>query len=142
MSVRLISYSQPANIIGVDNTQDLVAYCARVSNPSNQNNKETNEKLIRYLIKHGHWSPLEMASVCLEITTTRDIAHQIVRHRSFAFQEFSQRYANPEEMGDMYVPREARLQDGKNRQNSVDLDENSELNQMWLHFQKEIAIYL
>ena len=139
MSVRLISYSQPADIIGVDNTQDLVAYCARVSNPSNQNNKDTSEKLIRYLIKHGHWSPLEMASVCLEITTTRDIAHQIVRHRSFAFQEFSQRYANPEEMGDMYVPREARLQDGKNRQNSVDVDSNSELNQIWLHFQKEVA---
>jgi thymidylate synthase (FAD) len=139
MSVRLISYSQPADIVGLDNTQDLVAYCARVSNPSNQNNKQTSEKLIRYLIKHGHWSPLEMASACLEITTTRDIAHQIVRHRSFAFQEFSQRYANPEEMGDMFVPREARLQDNKNRQNSIDLEEDNDLNTYWLHFQEELV---
>jgi thymidylate synthase (FAD) len=97
--------------------------CAKVSNPNNQINKETSEKLIKYLIKHQHWSPLEMVSACLEIETTRDIAHQIVRHRSFAFQEFSQRYANPEEMGDQFVTRECRLQDTKNRQNSVDTED-------------------
>lgn len=105
--------------------QDLIAFCARVSNPSNQMNEETSTKLIKYLIKHAHWSPLEMVNACLEIDTTRDIAHQIVRHRSFAFQEFSQRYANPKEMGDMFVMREARLQDEKNRQNSVELDLNN-----------------
>jgi thymidylate synthase (FAD) len=104
------------------NIQDLIAFCARVSNPSNQMNEETSTKLIKYLIKNAHWSPLEMVNACLEIDTTRDIAHQIVRHRSFAFQEFSQRYANPKEMGDMFVMREARLQDEKNRQNSVELD--------------------
>jgi thymidylate synthase (FAD) len=104
--------------------QDLIAFCARVSNPSNQVNEETSSKLIKYLIKHAHWSPLEMVNACLEIDTTRDIAHQIVRHRSFAFQEFSQRYANPKEMGDMFVIREARLQDEKNRQNSIELDLN------------------
>ena len=120
MNVRLISYSQPADTISVDNAQDLIAYCARVSNPTNQLNNSTSEKLIRYLIKHGHWSPLEMVSACLEIETTRDIAHQIVRHRSFSFQEFSQRYAKPTAMGSIYVSREARLQDNKNRQNSID----------------------
>jgi thymidylate synthase (FAD) len=104
------------------NIQDLIAFCARVSNPANQMNEETSSKLIKYLIKHAHWSPLEMVNACLEIDTTRDIAHQIVRHRSFAFQEFSQRYANPKEMGEMFVVREARLQDEKNRQNSVELD--------------------
>ena len=92
-NVRLISYSQPDSLLDVGNTQELAAFCARVSNPSNQLNSETSEKLIRYLIKHAHWSPLEMVSACLEITTTRDIARQILRHRSFAFQEFSQRYA-------------------------------------------------
>ena len=102
--------------------QGLVAYCARVSNPANQMNSETSEKLIKYLIKHAHWSPLEMVNACLQIDTTRDIAHQVVRHRSFAFQEFSQRYANPEEMGEQFVIREARLQDTKNRQNSIALD--------------------
>ena len=108
MAVRLISYSQAADTDeDLNDLQELVAFCARVSNPSNQMNKETSEKLIKYLIKHAHWSPLEMVNVCLEIDTTRDIAHQIVRHRSFAFQEFSQRYANPEEMGDMFVIREA-----------------------------------
>ena len=101
--------------------QGLIAYCARVLNPSNQMNSETSEKLIRYLIKHAHWSPLEMVSACLEINTTRDIAHQIVRHRSFSFQEFSQRYADPAEFGDQFVTREARLQDTKNRQNSIAL---------------------
>jgi thymidylate synthase (FAD) len=121
MKVELISYSQPEQYFA-ENTTELVAFCARVSNPSNQMNKETSEKLIRYLIKHKHWSPLEMVNVCLEIETTRDIAHQIVRHRSFAFQEFSQRYANPADMGEMFEMSEARLQDTKNRQNSVDLD--------------------
>jgi thymidylate synthase (FAD) len=137
MSVRLVSYSQPVNIIGIDNIQDLIAYCARVSNPANQMNNETSEKLIRYLIKHGHWSPLEMVSACLEIETTRDIAHQIVRHRSFSFQEFSQRYANPQALGDMFLTREARLQDNKNRQNSVETDDAS-LQDNWEVIQKDV----
>ena len=137
MSVRLVSYSKPVNIIGIDNIQDLIAYCARVSNPANQMNNETSEKLIRYLIKHGHWSPLEMVSACLEIETTRDIAHQIVRHRSFSFQEFSQRYANPAEMGEQFVTREARLQDNKNRQNSVETDDAS-LQDDWEIIQKDV----
>jgi len=124
--VKLVSYSRPTLAfvnegISNDDVLDLVAFCARVSNPSNQMNTETSEKLIKYLIKHQHWSPLEMASACLEINTTRDIAHQIVRHRSFSFQEFSQRYANPEDMGEQFVLREARLQDTKNRQNSIEL---------------------
>lgn len=118
---KLISYSTPASGIDLQDTQDLVAFCARVSNPSNQFNKETSEKLIRYLIKHQHWSPLEMASACLEITTTRDIARQILRHRSFSFQEFSQRYADPTKELD-FVLRDARLQDTKNRQNSIELN--------------------
>jgi len=124
MNVKLVSYSQPSKEFsddGVVNAQELIAFCARVSNPSNQMNKETSEKLIKYLIKHAHWSPLEMVSACLEIDTTRDIAHQIVRHRSFSFQEFSQRYADPKEFGDQFVLREARLQDTKNRQNSIGL---------------------
>jgi thymidylate synthase (FAD) len=124
MNVKLLSYSQPTAEfadLGIDNAQELIAYCARVSNPSNQLNTETSEKLIRYLVKHAHWSPLEMVSACVEITTTRDIARQILRHRSFAFQEFSQRYADPTK--DLnFVTREARLQDTKNRQNSVELD--------------------
>ena len=120
-NVRLISYSKPADLLDVQDTQDLAAYCARVSNPSNQLNSGTSEKLIRYLVKHQHWSPLEMVSACLEITTTRDIARQILRHRSFSFQEFSQRYANPVE--DLaFVLRDARLQDTKNRQNSIEID--------------------
>ena len=121
--VKLISHSTAPEGTGLDNCQELIAYCARVSNPSNQMNKETSEKLIKYLIKHAHWSPLEMVSACLEINTTRDIAHQIVRHRSFSFQEFSQRYANPEDMGDMFELSEARLQDEKNRQNSIETDD-------------------
>ena len=121
MKVRMTSHSTPDNIIGVDDAQELIAYCARVSNPGNQNNRETSEKLIKYLIKHKHWSPLEMVSACLEIETTRDIARQILRHRSFSFQEFSQRYADPTK--DLsFEAREARLQDPKNRQNSVELD--------------------
>ena len=130
MKVRLISYSKPDRVIGVDDVQDLIAYCARVSNPDNQNNSDTAKKLIKYLIKHKHWSPLEMASACLEIETTRDIARQILRHRSFSFQEFSQRYADPTKDLD-FVTREARLQDTKNRQNSVELDSESELHHAW-----------
>jgi len=124
--VRLISYSNPPKnelYVG-ENIQDLIAYTARVSNPSNQLNSETSEKLLRYLIKHKHWSPFEMVSACLEITTTRDIARQILRHRSFSFQEFSQRYANPvEEL--KFVTREARMQDDKNRQNSIEVDDEA-----------------
>lgn len=132
MKVKLISYSQTydeGNIFDHDyqklpnSLQDLIAFCARVSNPSNQINSETSEKLIKYLIKHKHWSPLEMVSACMEIETTRDIARQILRHRSFSFQEFSQRYANPAEFGDQFVVREARLQDTKNRQNSLPCDD-------------------
>ena len=129
MEVRLVSSSAPTAEFadrGIDNVQELIAFCARVSNPSNQLNTETSEKLINYLVKHAHWSPLEMVSACVEITTTRDIARQILRHRSFAFQEFSQRYADP--TTDLsFELREARLQDTKNRQNSVELNmENSE----------------
>ena len=123
MKVKLVSSSQPSAELaaqGIVNAQELVAFCARVSNPGNQTNTETSEKLIRYLIKHRHWSPLEMVSACLEIETTRDIARQILRHRSFSFQEFSQRYA----VADLGVEyKEARLQDTKNRQNSIDTDD-------------------
>jgi thymidylate synthase (FAD) len=121
MKVKLVSYSQPTKEfaeLGIDDAQELVAYCARVSNPSNQLNTETSAKLIKYLVKHQHWSPLEMASACLEIETTRDIARQILRHRSFSFQEFSQRYA----VADLgWELKETRLQDTKNRQNSIEL---------------------
>ena len=117
MNVKLGSYSKPV-LEGLDTPTDLVAFCARVSNPSNQINSETSEKLIKYLVKHQHWSPLEMATMCLEIETTRDIARQILRHRSFSFQEFSQRYADPTKDLE-FVTREARLQDPKNRQNSI-----------------------
>lgn len=125
MKVKLVSYSQPSKEFlenGLNDVQDLIAFCARVSNPSNQYNKETSDKLIRYLIKHKHWSPLEVVSACLEIETTRDIARQILRHRSFSFQEFSQRYADPTKDLD-FVLREARLQDTKNRQNSIESDD-------------------
>jgi len=140
LKVKLISYSQPSEEFmeeGVTNAQELIAFCARVSNPSNQMNKETSEKLIKYLIKHAHWSPLEMVSACLEIDTTRDIAHQIVRHRSFSFQEFSQRYANPEDMGDQFVIREARMQDEKNRQNSIETDDER-LQAFWENYQRGV----
>ena len=123
MNVRLLSFSQPTQEFasqGIGDAQELIAYCARVSNPSNQFNTDTSEKLIRYLVKHQHWSPLEMVSACMEITTTRDIARQILRHRSFSFQEFSQRYADPTKDLE-FVLREARLQDPKNRQNSIEL---------------------
>ena len=137
MSVKLISHSTSPADSELDNVQDLIAYCAKVSNPNNQINKETSEKLIKFLIKHNHWSPLEMVSVCLEIETTRDIAHQMVRHRSFSFQEFSQRYANPKEMGDQFITRECRLQDTKNRQNSI-YTENIELIVSWDEKQQEV----
>ena len=126
---RLISYSQPPEgdlYVGED-IQELIAYCARVSNPANQASHETSEKLIKYLVKNKHWSPLEMASACIEIDTTRDIAHQIVRHRSFAFQEFSQRYAEPSAMGDAFTTRECRLQDTKNRQNSIEIENDANI---------------
>ena len=130
MKVSLVSSSQPSAELaaqGIVNAQELVAFCARVSNPANQTNTDTSEKLIRYLIKHKHWSPLEMVSACLEIETTRDIARQILRHRSFSFQEFSQRYA----VADLGVEyKEARLQDTKNRQNSIDTD-NAVLVSTW-----------
>ena len=138
MSVKLISHSTAPVGSELDNVQELIAYCAKVSNPNNQINKETSEKLIKYLIKHQHWSPLEMVSACLEIETTRDIAHQIVRHRSFSFQEFSQRYANPEEMGDQFVLREERLQDTKNRQNSVEVDSDEDIHFAWRSKQQEV----
>jgi thymidylate synthase (FAD) len=125
MKVKLISYSQPPE--GTQTVLDLVAFCARVSNPANQNNTETNEKLIGYLIKNKHWSPLEMVNVCLEIETTRDIARQILRHRSFSFQEFSQRYAVADTA---FECRETRLQDYKNRQNSTE-NEDEELDIDW-----------
>jgi len=139
MKVKLVSYSQPTSEMmdsEVDDIQELVAFCAKVSNPSNQINKETSEKLIKYLIKHAHWSPLEMVSACLEIETTRDIARQILRHRSFSFQEFSQRYADP--TNDLaFEVRQARLQDTKNRQNSVETD-NEELQETWVDVQSDV----
>lgn len=120
MKARLVSVSKPVSddFIHLDNAQDLIAFCARVSNPSNQNNLETSDRLVHYLIKHRHWSPLEMVSACMEIETTRDIARQLLRHRSFSFQEFSQRYADPTQDLD-FVIRDARMQDPKNRQNSL-----------------------
>tara|TARA_S200002703_G_scaffold148178_1_gene144636 strand:+ start:1747 stop:2421 length:675 start_codon:yes stop_codon:yes gene_type:complete len=130
MEVRIISYSQtPEDIVVGNDIQEIIAYCARVSNPDNQMSSETSEKLLKYLIREKHWSPFEMVSVCLEITTTRDIARQILRHRSFSFQEFSQRYANPLE-GLKRVTREARLQDHKNRQNSIEVTDEA-LQQSW-----------
>tara|TARA_B100000586_G_scaffold18581_2_gene12380 strand:+ start:14996 stop:15709 length:714 start_codon:yes stop_codon:yes gene_type:complete len=139
MKVKLVSYSQPSKEfqeMGIGDAQDLIAFCARVSNPSNQLNAETSEKLIRYLINHSHWSPLEMVTACLEIETTRDIARQILRHRSFSFQEFSQRYADPTKDLD-FVVRETRLQDKKNRQNSIK-SENKDLNIEWEKRQKQV----
>jgi thymidylate synthase (FAD) len=139
MHVRLLSYSQPTQEfadLGIADAQELIAYCARVSNPSNQLNTETSDKLIKYLVKHAHWSPLEMVSACIEITTTRDIARQILRHRSFSFQEFSQRYADPTK--DLsFVCREARLQDDKNRQNSIAVDDQLLQNE-WYRAQQRV----
>ena len=139
MKVKLISYSKPTEDIandGIDNAQELVAFCARVSNPSNQLNTETSENLIKYLIKNAHWSPLEMVSACLEIETTRDIARQMLRHRSFSFQEFSQRYANPVEDLE-FIIRDARLQDPKNRQNSIE-NEDEEISKAWKEKQENL----
>ena len=139
-TVKLISYQNPTEYLSKEGIKDalgLVAYCARVSNPSNQLNSETNEKLVKYLIKHQHWSPLEMVNACLEINTTRDIAHQTVRHRSFSFQEFSQRYANVSEMGDMFEYSEARMQDTKNRQNSIETD-SKEVQILWEESQRQV----
>jgi len=144
MKVKLVSYSQAGPEFlnqGLANVQDLIVFCARVSNPSNQLNTETSERLINYLIQHQHWSPLEMVSACLEIETTRDIARQMLRHRSFSFQEFSQRYADPTQDLD-FVIRETRMQDTKNRQNSVELDltdpGHRELNKMWRERQHQL----
>jgi thymidylate synthase (FAD) len=142
MKVSLVSSSQPSTELaaqGIVNAQELVAYCARVSNPANQTNTDTSEKLIRYLIKHKHWSPLEMVSACLEIETTRDIARQILRHRSFSFQEFSQRYA----VADLgWELKETRLQDTKNRQNSIALSgltlKEQNLIEQWKHKQEQL----
>jgi len=144
MDVRLVSYSRPTEEFaehGITDAQELIAYCARVSNPSNQFNTETSERLIRYLVKHRHWSPLEMVSACLEIQTTRDIARQMLRHRSFSFQEFSQRYADP--VRDLeFELRHARLQDTTNRQNSIELDlrnpEHRELSNIWIEKQQDV----
>jgi thymidylate synthase (FAD) len=139
MDVRLVSYSQPTPHfadLGIADAQELIAYCARVSNPANQFNTDTSERLIRYLIRHQHWSPLEMVSACCEITTTRDIARQILRHRSFSFQEFSQRYADPTQELD-FVLREARLQDDRNRQNSIATDDHL-LEIEWERAQKRV----
>tara|TARA_R110002167_G_scaffold14241_1_gene58130 strand:- start:5441 stop:6145 length:705 start_codon:yes stop_codon:yes gene_type:complete len=149
MNVKLISYSKPSydmmhhtseyteeNFLKQQPIQDLIAYCARVSNPSNQTNSDTSDKLIKYLIKNKHWSPLEMVSVCMEIETTRDIARQILRHRSFSFQEFSQRYADPTK--DLqFMIRDARLQDPKNRQNSIELENAYDL-QDWYDIQQKV----
>ena len=145
MHARLISYSQPSGRIhagepaykGLDNIQDLIAYCARVSNPTNQANTKTTPKLLDYLIKHKHWSPFEMASACIEVETTRDIARQLLRHRSFSFQEFSQRYADIRDLDDDFVIREARLQDPKNRQNSIEVDD-ADLQKRWEDLQRNV----
>lgn len=144
MKVKLISYSKPSREIaseGLYDMQELIAFCARVSNPSNQFNTETSEKLIKYLIKHAHWSPLEMVSACIEVETTRDIARQILRHRSFSFQEFSQRYADPTKDLD-FVIRDARLQDTKNRQNSIEIDiandDDRRLMYQWQQHQQKV----
>ena len=150
MNVSLVSYSQPTQQFvqqGIDDAQELIAYCARVSNPANQFNTETSERLINYLVKHQHWSPLEMVSACMEIVTTRDIARQILRHRSFSFQEFSQRYADPTaELDEAFVLREARFQDSKNRQNSIDIDGTNEQQRLlgidWLRSQERVLFHV
>ena len=146
MHARLISHSQPScfpddtgspELKGLNDIQDLVAYCARVSNPANQINSATTPKLLGYLVKHKHWSPFEMASACIEVETTRDIARQLLRHRSFSFQEFSQRYADIRDLDDNFVIREARLQDPKNRQNSISVND-IELQQQWEGYQQGV----
>jgi thymidylate synthase (FAD) len=138
LKVKLVGYTQPSKefIEDFKTAKELVAYCARVSNPSNQLNSETADKLLNYLSKHKHWSPFEMASATLEIETTRDIARQFLRHRSFSFQEFSQRYADPTKDLE-FVIREARLQDTKNRQNSIET-ENLALQSFWENYQRKV----
>jgi len=146
VQVKLISYSKPSRDLvseGLYDVQELIAFCARVSNPANQFNTETSEKLIKYLVKHQHLSPLEMVSACIEVVTTRDIARQILRHRSFSFQEFSQRYADPTaELSEAFVLREARFQDTKNRQNSIEADMSDETQRLtaieWERAQKRV----
>ena len=145
MAIRLVSYSKPSDEFleeGLENVQDLIAFCAKVSNPTAQINTATSEKLIKFLIKHQHWSPWEMVNAVLEIETTRDIAHQIVRHRYFAFQAYSQRYADPKEQGEVFITSEARLQDTKNRQNSIDIDLGQEgmpeLINRWEELQQDV----
>lgn len=150
MKIKLISYTKPSRELvsdGMYDVQELVAYCARVSNPTNQMNTESSAKLVQYLIKHQHWSPLEMVNVCLEINTTRDIARQILRHRSFSFQEFSQRYADPTaQFDDAFELRECRLQDEKNRQNSVQIDYNDNKQRLlaieWERAQKRVLVWV
>ncbi len=141
MKAKLIGYTQPAegSVEGLKDVQDLVAYCAKVSNPKGQMNLETSERLLAYLIKHKHWSPFEMASATIEVETTRDIARQFLRHRSFAFQEFSQRYADPGSLDDTFVVRDARLQDEKNRQNSVEC-ENDYIKERWEEEQLQVIL--
>lgn len=137
MNVRLVGYTQPVDMIGIDDVQDLIAYCAKVSNPQFQTDFSRSEKLLNYLKAHAHWSPFEMASATMEVSTTRDIARQFLRHRSFSFQEFSQRYANPQDMATSFVLREARLQDDKNRQNSIVVDDE-ELQNQWNAAQQDV----
>jgi len=143
MKVKLIGYTQPSEdfIEDFKTCKDLVAYCTRVSNPSNQSNTATTDKLLKYLIRHKHWSPFEMASITLEIETTRDIARQLLRHRSFTFQEYSQRYADPTKDLD-FVLREARLQDPSNRQNSIEVQMETEEDHLliaeWNRLQQEV----
>jgi thymidylate synthase (FAD) len=141
MKAKLIGFTQPASgsVEGLQDVQDLVAYCAKVSNPKGQMNLETSERLLAYLIKHKHWSPFEMASATIEVETTRDIARQFLRHRSFAFQEFSQRYADPGSLDDTFVVRDARLQDEKNRQNSVECD-NDYIKERWEEEQLKVIL--
>ena len=142
MSVRLIGYTQPVDMIGIDDVQDLIAYCAKVSNPQLQTDFSRSQRLLNYLREHKHWSPFEMASATMEVTTTRDIARQFLRHRSFSFQEFSQRYANPQDMATSFVLREARLQDLKNRQNSIEITPETEDDRFtiaeWARRQQEV----
>ena len=141
MKVKLFGYTQPvedvSDELGIEDVQDLIAYCAKVSNPQLQHDLSKSDRLINYLSTHKHWSPFEMASATLEIETTRDIARQMLRHRSFAFQEFSQRYADPALMGEQFVLREARLQDQKNRQNSIETDD-PDLQSAWNVMQQEV----
>jgi|TARA_R110000782_G_scaffold198901_1_gene287961 thymidylate synthase (FAD) len=141
MKAKLIGYTQPVADSDIDlkDVQDLIAYCAKVSNPKGQMNLETSEKLLHYLIKHKHHSPFEMASATIEVETTRDIARQFLRHRSFSFQEFSQRYADPAAMSDTFVVRDARLQDQKNRQNSVECDDEY-INERWEEEQLKVIL--